>query len=59
MSAGMTLAESLARQEITDVKWRRFAARSPAHDRHFLLYNRGDRRRWYWPVHTAATGSSP
>ena len=50
-STGMTLAESSPGREITDPNWRQ-----PADCPHMAppttgildLYNRGDRRRWYW-----------
>lgn len=50
MSAGMTLAESSSGREITDVKWRRSSPHeAPPTTGILSLYNRGDRRRWYWP----------
>nr|ESH07753.1 phage terminase large subunit [Salmonella enterica subsp. enterica serovar Give str. 564] len=50
MSAGMTLAESSPGREITDVKWRRSSPHeAPPTTGILSLYNRGDRRRWYWP----------
>lgn len=52
MSSGMTLVESSPGKDITDVKWKQ----SPDHPHEappctgiLSLYNRGDRRRWYWP----------
>nr|WP_197909944.1 phage terminase large subunit family protein [Erwinia amylovora] len=50
MSAGMTLVESSPGREITDSKWRRtLAHEAPPTTGILSLYNRGDRRRWYWP----------
>lgn len=50
MSAGMTLVESSPGREITDTKWRRTSAHeAPPTTGILSLYNRGDRRRWYWP----------
>lgn len=50
MSAGMTLVESSPGREITDSKWRRSAPHeAPPTTGILSLYNRGDRRRWYWP----------
>lgn len=50
MSAGMTLVESSPGREITDVKWRRTSPHeAPPTTGILSLYNRGDRRRWYWP----------
>lgn len=50
MSSGMTLVESSPGREITDVKWRRTAPHeAPPTTGILSLYNRGDRRRWYWP----------
>lgn len=50
MSAGMTLVESSPGREITDVKWHReFPHQAPPTTGILSLYNRGDRRRWYWP----------
>ncbi|MCW2484976.1 phage terminase large subunit family protein [Candidatus Symbiopectobacterium sp. NZEC127] len=50
MSAGMTLVESSPGREITDAKWRRTSPHeAPPTTGILSLYNRGDRRRWYWP----------
>jgi phage terminase large subunit GpA-like protein len=50
MSAGMTLVESSPGRDIEDTKWRRTAAHeAPPCTGIMSLYNRGDRRRWYWP----------
>lgn len=50
MSSGMTLVESSPGREISDSKWRRNSAHeAPPATGISSLYNRGDRRRWYWP----------
>lgn len=50
MSAGMTLVESSPGREITDCKWRKLSPHiAPPTTGILSLYNRGDRRRWYWP----------
>ncbi len=50
MSSGMTLVESSPGRDIRDTKWRRRAAHeAPPTTGILSLYNRGDRRRWYWP----------
>lgn len=50
MSAGMTLVESSPGREITDLKWKRTSIHeAPPTTGILSLYNRGDRRRWYWP----------
>ncbi|EMO5715836.1 phage terminase large subunit family protein [Enterobacter bugandensis] len=50
MSSGMTLAESSPGRDITDIKWRRTTPHeAPPATGILSLYNRGDRRRWYWP----------
>ncbi|EMO7789752.1 phage terminase large subunit family protein [Citrobacter freundii] len=50
MSAGMTLVESSPGREITNTKWRRKSPHeAPPTTGILALYNRGDRRRWYWP----------
>ncbi|MBP1015905.1 phage terminase large subunit family protein [Serratia fonticola] len=50
MSAGMTLVESSPGREITDRKWRAtHPHQAPPTTGILSLYNRGDRRRWYWP----------
>lgn len=50
MSAGKTLVESSPGREITDSKWRRNTPHeAPPTTGILSLYNRGDRRRWYWP----------
>lgn len=49
MSSGMTLVETSPGRDITDVKWRRQTAHeAPPCTGAMSLYNRGDRRRWYW-----------
>jgi phage terminase large subunit GpA-like protein len=48
-SSAMTLAESSPGYEITDTKWmRRTPHEAPPSKGILSLYNRGDRRRWYW-----------
>lgn len=50
MSLGMTLVESSPGREITDVKWRANTPHeAPPTTGALSLYNRGDRRCWYWP----------
>ncbi|MBW9401000.1 phage terminase large subunit family protein [Leclercia sp. EC_58] len=50
MSSGMTLVESSPGRDIRDTKWRRSSAHeAPPTTGILSLYNRGDRRRWYWP----------
>lgn len=50
MSAGMTLVESSPGREIIDTKWKRTSLHeAPPTTGILSLYNRGDRRRWYWP----------
>ncbi len=50
MSSGMTLAESSPGRDISDVKWRRTTPHeAPPATGILSLYNRGDRRNWYWP----------
>lgn len=50
MSAGMTLVEGSPGRDITDSKWRRRSPHeAPPTTGTLSLYNRGDRRRWYWP----------
>jgi phage terminase large subunit GpA-like protein len=50
MSSGMTLVESSPGRDITDTKWRRRTLHeAPPCTGIMSLYNRGDRRRWYWP----------
>lgn len=50
MSSGMTLVESSPGRDITDTKWRRSTPHeAPPATGILSLYNRGDRRRWYWP----------
>lgn len=49
MSAGMTLVESSPGRDIRDSKWRRKSPHeAPPTTGILSLYNRGDRRRWYW-----------
>ncbi|HCW3487133.1 TPA: phage terminase large subunit family protein [Citrobacter freundii] len=50
MSSGMTLVESSPGRDIRDTKWRRSSAHeAPPSTGILALYNRGDRRRLYWP----------
>ncbi|MBT0717809.1 phage terminase large subunit family protein [Rosenbergiella epipactidis] len=50
MSSGMTLVESSPGREVTDTKWRQTSPHeAPPTTGILSLYNRGDRRRWYWP----------
>ncbi|MGP4207840.1 phage terminase large subunit family protein [Escherichia coli] len=50
MSSGMTLVESSPGRDVKDVKWRRTSPHeAPPTTEILSLYNRGDRRRWYWP----------
>ncbi len=49
MSAGMTLAESSPGRDIRDPRWRPSTPHeAPPATGILSLYNRGDRRRWYW-----------
>ncbi|GDA23576.1 phage terminase large subunit family protein [Escherichia coli] len=50
MSSGMTLVESSPGRDVKDVKWRRTSPHeAPPTTGILSIYNRGDRRRWYWP----------
>lgn len=50
MSSGMTLVESSPGRDIRDTKWRRTTPHeAPPTTGILSLYNRGDRRRLYWP----------
>lgn len=50
MSSGMTLVESSPGRDIRDTKWKRSSLHeAPPATGIMSLYNRGDRRRWYWP----------
>lgn len=50
MSAGMTLVESSPGRNVINTKWRRTTPHeAPPATGILSLYNRGDRRRWYWP----------
>ncbi|HAL2724813.1 TPA: phage terminase large subunit family protein [Escherichia coli] len=50
MSSGMTLVESSPGRDVKDVKWRRTSPHeAPPTTGILSFYNRGDRRRWYWP----------
>ncbi|MGK3192493.1 phage terminase large subunit family protein [Enterobacter soli] len=50
MSSGMTLVESSPGRDIRDTKWRRTTPHeAPPTTGVLSLYNRGDRRRLYWP----------
>lgn len=49
-SFGMTVAESSPSKEILDARWKPSTAHeAPPCEGILSLYNRGDRRRWYWP----------
>lgn len=49
MSAGICVAESSPAKDYTDAKWRpKTAHEAPPAPGILSLYNRGDRRRWYW-----------
>lgn len=49
-SNAMTVAESSPSREVTDMKWiPRTPHEAPPCNGIVGLYNRGDRRRWYWP----------
>jgi phage terminase large subunit GpA-like protein len=49
-SFAMTAAESSPGKVVTDPKWiRRTPHEAPPCEGILALYNRGDRRRWYWP----------
>lgn len=49
-SYGMAIAESSPSREITDTKWiSKTPHEAPPTTGILSLYNRGDRRRWYWP----------
>ncbi len=49
-SYAMTLAESSPSKPIEDLRWiAKTAHEAPPAKGIFALYNRGDRRRWYWP----------
>lgn len=49
-SFGMTVAESSPSRDITDVRWiAKTPHEAPPTTGILDLYNRGDRRRWYWP----------
>ncbi|HGP1089299.1 TPA: phage terminase large subunit family protein, partial [Klebsiella pneumoniae] len=50
MSSGMTLVESSPGRDIRDTKWRpNTAHEAPPTTGILSLFNRGDRRRLYWP----------
>ncbi|KDM92888.1 phage terminase large subunit family protein [Photobacterium galatheae] len=49
MSSGMTLAESSPGKDVKDLKWRQASEHeAPPCTGILSLYNRGDRRKWYW-----------
>lgn len=49
-SYAMTVAESSPSREVKDLKWvAKTPHEAPPCDGIIGLYNRGDRRRWYWP----------
>jgi phage terminase large subunit GpA-like protein len=57
---GMTVAESSPGFEITDPKWQARTPHEAPPTRGVLsLYNRGDRRRWYWPCPHCKTAFEP
>lgn len=50
MSAGICVAESSPARDFTDSKWKKKTAHeAPPAAGILSIYNRGDRRRWYWP----------
>jgi phage terminase large subunit GpA-like protein len=60
MSAGMTLVESSPGREIPDKKWKLQATHEALPTIGGLsLYNRGDRRRFYWPALIVVNTFSP
>lgn len=48
-SNAMTLAESSPSREVTNLNWIPRGHEAPPAGGILALYNRGDRRRWYWP----------
>lgn len=57
-SFAMTLAESSPSRDITDNKWIKHSPHEAPPCKGILaLYNRGDRRRWYWPCPSETCGS--
>jgi phage terminase large subunit GpA-like protein len=49
-SLGMTVAESSPSKDVTDAHWKPTTPHeAPPCEGILALYNRGDRRRWYWP----------
>lgn len=49
-SLGMTVAESSPSMDVTDSRWKASTLHeAPPCEGILALYNRGDRRRWYWP----------
>lgn len=51
-SFAMTVAESSPSKEVLDVRWKgdpKFPHLAPPTEGILALYNRGDRRRWFWP----------
>lgn len=49
-SFGMTVAESSPSKEVLDPRWKPASTHeAPPCEGILSLYNRGDRRRWYWP----------
>lgn len=56
-SYAMTLAESSPSRPVTNLKWiPRSPHEAPPAEGILGLYNRGDRRRWYWPCPHEACG---
>lgn len=55
-SFAMCMAESSPSRDIEDTKWvRRSAHQAPPVKGILALYNRGDRRKWYWPCPKCGT----
>lgn len=55
-SYAMTVAESSPSREITNLKWiARTPHEAPPCEGIMALYNRGDKRRWYWPCPECGT----
>lgn len=59
MSSGMTLAESSPGKDVRDLKWKPNSPHeAPPTTGILSLYNRGDRRRWYWPCPNPKCGEA-
>lgn len=56
---GMTVAESSPGFLVDDPKWKRKGHEAPPTPGILSLYNRGDRRVWYWPCHHCGTPFEP